>query len=78
MGKEFKVLRLFLLMTFAVAYCHFATEVIFNEELRLIDAEFIKREYFQSLFVGFCASAFGVLGYFLFLDKKRSKTDPDI
>ncbi len=71
MNSRFKIPVLILLMTFAVAYCHFATEVIFSAN-QTFDVADLKREYLQSLFVGFMAAVFGVLGqYFLFDRKKR-------
>ncbi len=54
--KSFKVIRLILSIAFSIAYCHYASEILFNQEIQEFSREFLIKEYFQSLIVGFCAS----------------------
>ena len=65
-----KKIGLVLAIAFSVAYCHFATEILFNEEHKIPNIDFLKKEYYQSLIVGFCAGIPAVVGSFLFNYRK--------
>lgn len=67
--KNYDIIIKLVLMSFTIAYCHFASEVLFSNT-EVYDQAYLKKEYFQSLFVGILASLFA-FGYILFKKKKE-------
>ena len=59
-------------MTFSIAYCYFATEILFNKETQEVSMEVLRREYFAALVVGLCASIPIIIGSFFIKKKKES------
>lgn len=68
--KIFKAVAAILLTSFSIAYCHFASDVLFNDDFVSLDRDFLKKEYFDSLVVGFCAAIPAVVGTMFFTKKK--------
>lgn len=67
------IVQKLLLMTFSIGFCYFGTEILFISESNSFDMELIKQEYFESLFVGFCASITMIIGMLVLQKKKSNK-----
>lgn len=69
--KLSRLILLIIAVTFAVGYCHFGSEVILQGNNQDLNWDILKREYFESLFVG-VFSAISVLVFLVFFRKHNS------